>query len=456
MSRIISVDLFAGERLHPHAYRFFMDESRFCLALAGTRGAKTYTGARRFWKNVWLRDWPVLSRLPYNPGAARKGTALWWDRRPRAHYWVVAPEHALLSEPKRYLLQFLPSELLDHTDNGAGRWWLKGDILIEFKSAHDPKMLVSVGLNGLWLDEADRMKSEAWNGNLRARVADKQGWVQATTTPLGRSWTYAAFEKPSRDGVPGYGYHHWRTVDNTRLASIAEEAADAKARLPLPYYKREFEASREAFIGQVYSEFDEDTMVRPLPKDVVLYTRAGGQDWGFSHPGAAVVVGASSRELRVANVWALDERYQTNRLVEDWWIPEIRSLNTTWKFNDWACDPEAPDDIARYKDAGIHAFPHRNFSASEYDEHQRSVKAGIRLLASLMHQKRFFIDPRCKNLIDEIKSYRWKQRKGGIGDDESLIEEPESNQPDHALDALRYGTTSLLKGANFEALGVAA
>jgi phage terminase large subunit len=405
-----------------------------------------------------MHDWPRIVNQPYDPGAARRGSATWWERRPRLHYWVVAPEHQLLAEPKRYLLQFLPKQLLEHTDSGNGRWWLKGDILIEFKSAHDPKMLVSVGLDGLWLDEADRMKSEAWHGNLRARVADKTGWVQATTTPLGRTWTYSQFEKPAKDGVPGYGFHTWRTVDNTRLPSIAAEAADAKARLPPQYYKREFEASREAFIGQIYADFDAHEMVVKggLPKHVTLFTRAGGQDWGFSHPGAAIVVGADSRDLRTAHVWVVDERYQTNRLVEDWWIPEILKVNKTWNMNDWSCDPEAPDDIARYKDAGIRAFGHRNFSASKFDEHQRSVKAGIRMLASLMHQKRFHVLDTCTHLIEEIKSYRWKQMKGAVGEAESLIEEPEDNQPDHGCDALRYATTSLLRGANFEALGIAA
>lgn len=456
MSQALRVNFFKGVQLHPHAYHFFNDDSRFCLALAGTRGAKTYTGARRFWRNVWYRDWPRISQLPYDPGAARRGTALWWDRRPRAHYWVVAPEHALLAEPKRYLLQFLPPQLLEHADNSAGRWWLHGDILIEFKSAHDPNMLVSVGLDGMWLDEADRMKADAWNGNLRARVADKNGWVQATTTPMGRAWTYSAFEAPAKDGVPGYGFHSWRTVDNTRLPGLVAEAAGAKARLPLQYYRREWEASREAFIGQVFTDFDEHMMVRPIPDHVVLHTRAGGQDWGFSHAGAAIVVGASSRDLRTANVWVVDERYEKGRQVEDYWAPEIMALNARWKFNDWACDPEAPDKIAQYKDRGIHAFGARNFSTSKYDEPQRSVKAGIRMLASLMHQKRLFIDPRCRHLIEELKSYRWKQAKGSVGADEELIEEPADNQPDHAIDGFRYATTSLLRGANFEALGIAA
>jgi hypothetical protein len=448
-AQVLNVDFFRGDVLHRHAHNFFCDDSRFCLALAGTRGAKTYTGAKRFWRLVWYHDWPRHANDPYEPGAARKGTALWWDRRPRLHYWVVAPEHNLLDEPKRYLLQFLPPELIEHTDNTKGRWWLRGDILIEFKSAHDPKMLVAVGLNGLWMDEADRMKADAWKGQLRARVADKGGWVQATTTPLGKTWTFGAFEEPAKQGIPGYGYHTWRTVDNTLLPSLVEEIKDAKARLPPEYFKREYEASREAFIGQIYSEFDPHTMVHPvLPKEVQLFTRCGGQD-----KGASIVVGASSTDLKRAHVWVVDERYEANQLVEDYWIPEVLALNARWKFNEWSCDPEAPDNIARYRDAKINASGHRNFSAGKYDEHQRSVKAGIRMIASLIHQKRFHVLANCKNFIEEMKSYRWRTAPGN---NDVLIEEPADGQADHGMDAGRYAITRLMRGAVFEALGIAA
>lgn len=465
---VIHVDLFSQDRLHKHAYRFFADDSRFCLALAGRRGAKSYTGAKRFLRKMWFGDWPKYANAPYSPGAARKGTALWWDRRPRMHYWVVADEYKLLDEPKRYLLQFLPPELLDHADNGAGKWWLKGDILIEFRTAHDPKSLVAAGLNGLWMEEGDRMRPDAWKGFLRPTLSDKRGWAQVTTTPLGRTWTWDDFEKPARDGVPGYGFHTWRTVDNTLLPDLAEEVAQAKLTLPDQYFRREYEASRDAFIGQIYPEFDEHKMVEPairfdartgapiLPRDLVLYTRAGGQDWGFTNPGAAIVGGASATNLKQAHLWIVDERYKPSRLVEDYWIPEVLGLNSSWKFNDWACDPESPDNIARYKDNGIHAFGARNFSTSKYDEPQRSVKAGIRLLSSLMHQGRFHITGNCQETIAELKAYRWKDAPGASGVSEAFVEEPAPGQRNHGCDASRYMATSLLKGANFEALGIAA
>jgi len=462
----LHVNLFPpGDSLHDKAYEFYADDSRFCLALSGRRGAKTYTGAKRFWRKVWYGDWPAWHAKraaglipPYSPGAARRGAAMWWDRRPRLHYWVVADEYSLLDEPKRYLAEFLPQELLEHPDNARGRWWLRGDILVEFKTGHDPKTLVSPGLAGAWVEEADRMRADAWKGYLRPTLTDKGGWAQFTTTPLGQTWTYDDLELHARNGVPGYGFHTWRTVDNDKIPGIQAEVEQAKLTLPPQYFRREYEASRDAFAGQIYDLFDEHTMIEDaLPRNVVLFGRAGGQDWGFTNPGAAVVAGASNSNPNLAHLWIVDEVYERGRLVEDVWVPAILRLNDEWRFNDWSCDPEAPDDIQRYRDAGIHAVGHRNYTASRFDEHERDVKAGIRMIAALMFQKRFHILRRCKNTIAEMKSYRWDTERGkSLADGGGLIERPAKGQMNHAMDAMRYAATRVMRGANFEAMGIAA
>ena len=66
-------------------------------------------------------------------------------------------------------------------------------------------------------------------------------------------------------------------------------------------------------------------MVRPLPKNVVLYTRAGGQDWGFSHPGAAIVGGASATDLPLTAALIIDVDAW---LIEQPWPPVLTSVTT--------------------------------------------------------------------------------------------------------------------------------
>src|SRR5262249_10073448 len=157
-----------------------------------------------------------------------------------------------LKEPMRYLLEFLPPELLEHADAATQTLWLRPDILVEFVTLHDPKKKVGSGLDGLWVEEAARVSAEAWSLFLRPALSDKGGWAQATTTPLGQDWTLEAFEKPARDGIEGYAFHGWVSADNDRAPALAADIEEARRRLPSEHFKREFEASREAFIGQIY------------------------------------------------------------------------------------------------------------------------------------------------------------------------------------------------------------
>jgi phage terminase large subunit len=364
------------------------------------------------------------------------------------HYWVVAETSELLDEPKRYILQFLPPELLEHADGTNGRLWLHGDILIEFKTGHDPKRLVGSGLNGLWIEEAARMSPMAWPGFLNPTLADKQGWAMLTTTPLGEDWTHEYFYKPAMAGEPDFGFHTWRTVDNTMVPALVEEAARAKRLLPPPYYRREYEASYEAFIGQIYESFDQHTMVKPaLPPGIQFRAVLAGVDWGFTAPGAIVVIGLTHDD----HVWVIDEVYDANRLVETFWVPAAKKVQAQYGLKTFVADPAEPGQLQRFRSAGIQVTGHRNYGSGTFDEHARSVRDGIRTVESVMHQGKFHVLAKCANTVSELKSYRWDQeRTSGI-----LLEQPAKHQKEHAATAMRYAISSVMKGPQFRALRAA-
>jgi hypothetical protein len=452
----VDVALFGDYYPHPKARAAFLDDAMVLLMVAGRRGAKTHTSARRMLRMIYERDLPRYISAPYKPGAVKPGTAMWWRRRPRLHYWVVAETADLLKEPQRYLLEFLPAELLEHADATSGALWLRPDILIEFKTGLLPKRLVSSGLNGVWVEEAARLSPVAWEGFLQQTLADKGGWAQFSTTPLGQDWTYSQIELPALRGELGYACHAWVTADNTKMPELQKAVEKARKLLPPTYFKREYEASRDAFEGQIYP-FDEATMAFDrLPPGVQLLRRLGGQDWGFTAPGAHITTGFTSADPNRSDVWALDEVYDSSQLVEDYWVPEVRKKMARWKYNETVADPAEPDNIQRFNDAGINTYGHRNLivASTKWDDHERSIRAGIRAIASLMHQKRFFVLKSCPNLISELKSYRWDSFKAGARHG-SLIERPAPGQKDHAATAFRYGATTGLEGAVFEPFGAA-
>ena len=132
------IHLFKSYRPHAGQRRLHRLGTRFAAVCAGVRSGKTHGTAREFLRRVFADRF--------------------WKEGP-LHYWAVAPTYDLCSIQQREILAVLDSHqarLVTADGKKERRLKLAGDILIEFKSAHRPEMLVGVGLDGLWLDEAAR------------------------------------------------------------------------------------------------------------------------------------------------------------------------------------------------------------------------------------------------------------------------------------------------------------
>lgn len=443
---------------NPHAIAAHQSGARFLVICTGRRGGKTTLAPEEGLHRIYTQDLPAAMRRPYNPGNARPGSAEWWRRPPRLRYWAVAPEFSLIDEMKARFSQAIPRELIAHQSTSPPAWWLHPDVLIEFKSAHNPDNLRSVGCHGIFLDEAAFMHPEAWKGALRYCLSDTGGWCIATTTPMGRNWFYEDFIRPAEEGQPEYSFHTWVTEDNARWNELPELLADvelARKTMAPEYFRREMEASLDAFIGQVFVEWD--SRKYGLRGDELEKRRAvgfrrvlGGADWGFSNPGCLGVVGLGELfSLR------LDEVYKKSELVEDFWAPEALRLMSVYGFREWICDPAEPDNLLRFKKAGnklgISVTGHRNFGSGKFDEHPRSVLSGIRLMASQIHQGRLLYDAtRCADFGEEMTNYVWDTRSSrhtDKGTDAVMLENPAPHQADHAIATERYVLTHGLRPA---------
>ena len=428
----------AGYQPHPAQLRVHQSRARFLSVASGVRGGKSKCGAAEFTARI-ARD------LAAGKGNVVAGIGR--ARRPRLHYWVVAPISSLLKEPTRYLFEAIPPEWIERYYGDDGTLWLKGDILIEFKTAENPLHLVSVGLHGVWVDEAARVKPEAWRGQLRQRLSDHDGWAIFTTTPLGRNWFYE--EAVARDGSDGFATVAWKTSDNPYIP--AAEIENARKTLPARYFQREYEASFDAFLGNVYDEFRESTHVlsesalrleygvgdKPLRS---IFKRViGAVDWGWNAPGCILIVGDHGD----GRYTVLDEDYAANRIIfgardSDTWV------GAAWKFRDrWGgimfeCDPARPDAIYDFQRASLAARGANN-----------DIVEGIRRVSEALHvppdggKPRLRILDRCVNLRRELPNYLWAQNRQG----DTMTDVPADGQSDHALDPLRYAMAELTQHA---------
>ena len=114
------------------------------------------------------------------------------------------------------------------------------------------------------------------------------------------------------------------------------------------------------------------------------------------------------------------EYYQKGRTEE-----QIGDYIKSCMFNNVYPDPENPSAIAVLNEKGV--------EVQEVVKGKGSVQTGIGKVRNLFKRNKLFIHKDCKNLISELETYSYPDKKDMHNEDENPIKEN-----DHALDALRY------------------
>src|SRR5262245_18764732 len=299
-SRALMKKIVLSGGYHPHQKQARVHESgkRFVVISAGVRGGKTFSAVVEFLRRIYRDLQDGKGKTPVGQGRRRQ---------PRLLYWVVAPTAALARVTHRYVLEQLPPELIEKQYESENSIWLRPDILIEVKTAERPDLLVAAAVNGMLLDEACRMKAEAWRGALRGRLTDTLGWAIFASSPLGgkNNWLYREVVQRTTEDPDAFEAISWTTADNPTIAP--EEIEQARRDLLAAWFKLDYEASWDSFGGQIYDEFKDETHVikeAQFRLEHGLGDRASkvwaprlfrrvvcGVDFGFTAPGAMVVVG---------------------------------------------------------------------------------------------------------------------------------------------------------------------
>jgi hypothetical protein len=333
-----------------HALRLRLHK-RIRLSCAGRRGGKTYSGGADFVDSI-LRDY-VDRRAGKGRfesfGPTEFGGWVGSDPEPLLRYWVVTPTYELGGEPKTVLQRLLgfasDGGLILEQDRSKGQWRLRGGILIEFKSAERPERLVSRGVDGLWIDEAARMKAEAWLDHLPATIADRQGWVICTTTPLGRNWFWR---------------HLWVLGDPVE-AELAAEDGEEIAQDRAVGCVRWFEASFAAFIGQIFPFLDQSRHIAPrnLAWTPSSFERiVAGFDSGWRHPAVITVWGVRRGLFVELETVALRETVLVAQEGRGHgWTDIATDLRKRWPFEAIWCPGDDPEAAMQFRQAGITTRP---------------------------------------------------------------------------------------------------
>lgn len=366
--------------------------ARFAVAVAGRRGGKTQAGAAEVRERILEDSARKLATLgPWRPSEGK-------DPKPWLRYCVVSPTYALLNEPKMALQAYLGMAASGGMiiEQGPTEWWLVGGIRIDFRSGDRPERLVSHGYDGIWLDEAARLKAGVWAENLRATLSDTQGWAIFTSTPLGRNWLYeqiwakcdpkAAAEvaklqgKKSEDILdPSFQGATWTTAENTALAHLAAEMAQAQIELPEEQFARNYRADFDVFPGQIFRLIEARHLLGHGPDMSRFKSLSAGIDIGSTHPTSCSLFGETwagkweeiETESAAGVLFDDSEDWARRKSDGDMWTSRVYRLLKRWAGLDWDRIPlkfpaDRPDVRQQFEARGFNV-------ESAFQEHEAAI-----------------------------------------------------------------------------------
>ena len=394
--------------LKPKASAVFADPARFVVATCGRRFGKSYLSV-----------------------AKALHTAL---STPRSNTLMLAPTHEMAKATLwRTLGDLLPDAWVQKKLHSSLEVILINGSRIECKSGDRPDRLRGRSLNLVCLDEAAYLQKELWFEVLRPALSDRQGGALFTTTPAGlvQSWFADLWDEAGMESS-SWGRHQYTTIDGGWVTP--EEVQEARAMLDERTFRAEYEASFEAPTGRCFPDFSDANIT------------AEAEDDGYD----ALKIGI---DFNIATLPAIVCRIVGDELHV---IDEITLHNQT---------TEALGKALRQKYPGRHlkAFPDptggsRKTAAADATttDHSLLEKAGIRihdrrspyairdkyqtmnwLIRSASGKRRLKINPRCRDLIRDLKFMVYKE-----GTDQPDKSDPERS---HHSDALGYCALGAMK-----------
>jgi len=255
-----------------------------------------------------------------------------------------------------------------------------------------------------------------WQEVIRPTLTDRKGDVLFISTPKGFNHFYDLFNLEAED--EDYKSFHFSSYDNPFLPK--EEIDKAKKELTEDRFAQEYMADFRKTEGLVYKEFSRDKHLFEEAgfdgEDFVPVKTIVGVDFGFHNPCAVLTI----KKDKDGVFWVMDEWYERERTDA-----QIADYVAGLRANEVYPDPESA--------SGIEELRRRSINVRDVIKNKDSIRNGINAVREMFKSNRLFISQSCKNLIWELETYSYPDKKPDRNEEENPIKEN-----DHALDALRY------------------
>ena len=297
--------------------------------------------------------------------------------------------------------------LLKTQDGGSSRIMLRGWESIETLRGQKYDFIV--------IDEIASMRNfwVNWEEVIRPTLTDKKGEVLFISTPKGFNHFYDLYNKYLQDD--DYKSFHFTSYDNPHLP--VEELNKAKREMLPDRFSQEYLADFKKSEGLVYKEFNRDKHIFTDLNRIINRTETVlGIDFGYTNPACILQIAKDYDN----NYFVISEWYKRQQ-SED----QVAEYAASLRSNKAYPDPENPSAIEALKRKGI--------NVREVVKGKDSIKSGISKVRELFLNNKLFIHSSCVNLIEELETYSYPEKRDLQNEHENPIKEN-----DHAVDALRY------------------
>lgn len=378
----------------------FDDDSRFRVVAAGRRFGKTYLSMYEIARIARFPD----KRIFYCAPTYRMGKQIIWEDLKQQ-----------LTD-RKWVRRINESDLTITLVNNSR---------ISVRSADNFDSMRGVSLDFIVLDECAFFPKEVWTEVLRPTLSDRRGGALFITTPKGFNWVYDmwTYAKNADD----WSAFQYTTIEGGNVTP--EEVESARHDLDPITFRQEYEARFETSGNIIYYSFDINESVKSytddMPKQVLLFC-----DMNID-PMSGVIAVKTRTGLHV--------------------IDEVKLPNSN-------TDELAQEVRRRYPNQSITAFPdpagaQRKTSAGGRTDHSILMQYGFEVKVKRSHpsvkdrinavnrlfldaagDRKLFIDPKCKWLIECLTKQQYK---------EGTMIPDKATGYDHANDALGYGVEYL-------------
>jgi phage terminase large subunit len=271
---------------------------------------------------------------------------------------------------------------------------------IFFKSLDDSEKIKSSEFNYAWLEETTEFSFEDYlqvKLRLRRRT-NSTNQLFLTFNPVDIPWLREEM-KNSNVAVMKVTYK-----DNPALNKEYIETIERLKEEDETYYKIYALGEFAAVKGLIYTNWQ---ITDNIPEGDTFF----GLDFGFNHPTALVKVIARDDEFYVQ-----ETIYQSGLTNSDL-INKMKELSDIKDYPIY-CDAAEPNRIEELARAGFNVWK----------ADKKSVRDGIDFIKA----HKLWVEKNSVNVINEIRTYKWQEKKNGI-----IIDEPVKFNDD-AMDAMRY------------------